>query len=484
MAGPAPDVVLDALPHGVVVYEPERGEIVAANEPFCDLVDRPQSTLVGTSVGEVVVGDATAASLVGPDCLDAARATKTLTTELRGPDGTVPVAVDLRPAGESWVAATVRDASDGRERRLRRFETIVETLDDVVYALDAEGRFVYVSPSVADVKGVDPDAFLGTHFAEWVDEATAARARREMTAIEQGEQAVATLEYDFQRANGERIDAELRFVSTTLPGGDPGWAGLIRDITERVEHRREIERQNERLERVARLVSHDLRNPLAVAQGFLDFAREEHGENESFDRIDASLSRIDVIAGDLLTMARTGSPEDRVPVVLERVVERAWENVVTGDAALDVALDGYEVTAVPGRLQQVVENLFRNAIEHGSTGDPGAGSDPTPRSPARATSDGGTEVDAAAVETTDGPGIGRGLTVTAGRLPADDGFFVADDGPGIPPDLRDRVFERGVSGRDGTGLGLAIVRSVADEHGWDVAVTESDGGGARFEFRT
>lgn len=438
MAGPAPDVVLDALPHGVVVYEPERGEIVAANEPFCDLVDRPQSTLVGTSVDEVVVGDATAASLVGPDCLDAARATKTLTTELRGPAGPVPVAVDLRPAGESWVAATVRDASDGRERRLRRFETIVETLDDVVYALDAEGRFVYVSPSVADVKGVDPDAFLGTHFAEWVDEATAARARREMTAIEQGEQAVATLEYDFQRANGERIDAELRFVSTTLPGGDPGWAGLIRDITERVEHRREIERQNERLERVARLVSHDLRNPLAVAQGHLDLV---DGNEETVETIADSLSRMERLVEDLLTLAREGqTPADLQPVALAETARRAWGSVETGDATLQVETDA-TVRADEWRLASVFENLFSNAVEHGAV-------------------------------------PGEPLTVRVESLR--DGFAVVDDGDGFREDSAETLFEPGHTTSDtGTGLGLGIVAEIVEAHDWTISVSDREDGGAR-----
>jgi signal transduction histidine kinase len=74
------------------------------------------------------------------------------------------------------------------------------------------------------------------------------------------------------------------------------------------------------------------------------------------------------------------------------------------------------------------------------------------------------------------------VTVTVGGLP--DGFFVADDGPGIPPEDRERVFETGYStSAEGTGFGLRIVREVAQAHGWDVSVTESDGGGARFEIR-
>jgi len=83
-----------------------------------------------------------------------------------------------------------------------------------------------------------------------------------------------------------------------------------------------------------------------------------------------------------------------------------------------------------------------------------------------------------------GPANGRsaaGITVTVGAM--DDGFYVADDGPGIPESERDRIFETGYStNEDGTGFGLDIVREIVEAHGWAVTVTESETGGARFEL--
>ncbi|WP_239640455.1 sensor histidine kinase [Halogeometricum pallidum] len=74
---------------------------------------------------------------------------------------------------------------------------------------------------------------------------------------------------------------------------------------------------------------------------------------------------------------------------------------------------------------------------------------------------------------------GERVTVTVDRL--SDGFSVEDDGPGIPAEERDDVFEYGYStADDGTGFGLNIVAEIADAHDWDVAVSEGDGG-ARFE---
>jgi signal transduction histidine kinase len=63
-----------------------------------------------------------------------------------------------------------------------------------------------------------------------------------------------------------------------------------------------------------------------------------------------------------------------------------------------------------------------------------------------------------------------------------DGFYVADDGPGIPADEREEVLDAAYSTADeGTGFGLTIAREIAAAHGWDLAVTESDAGGARIE---
>ena len=198
-----------------------------------------------------------------------------------------------------------------------------------------------------------------------------------------------------------------------------------------------LQRQNDRLEQFTAVVSHDLRNPLNVLQGSLSLA-EESGDSEHFERARRAIDRMDALVEDLLSLARAGDAiDDPGPVDLGALARRCWEGVDTGDATLDVAADR-TVLADESRLRQLLENLFRNAVEHG--GD---------------------------------------VTVTVGGLA--DGFYVADDGPGIPPDERERVLEGGYSTADGgTGLGLRIVAEVATAHGWELSVGESDGGGARF----
>jgi PAS domain S-box-containing protein len=208
------------------------------------------------------------------------------------------------------------------------------------------------------------------------------------------------------------------------------------------ERRDELQRRNERLSEFASVVSHDLRNPLSVATGRVELAREERA-SEDLDVAARALDRIGTLIDDLLTLARTGEPlADREEVPLREVADRCWANVETRDARLALETTRL-VRADASRLEQLLENLFRNAVEHG----------------------------------------GSAVTVRVGDLSDADGFYVADDGAGVPPDLRSRVFEGGFTTRtEGTGFGLAIVRQVAEAHDWTVRLTESEGGGARFEF--
>ncbi len=221
-----------------------------------------------------------------------------------------------------------------------------------------------------------------------------------------------------------------------------GARGAFQDITDRKERERELQRTNARLEEFTSVVSHDLRNPLTVAQASLELGRESE-DPADFDRVEAAHERINALITDLLTLAREGRQVEATrPVVLEEVIEAARETIPSDQATIDVELDDYCLDADESRLRQLVENLLSNAVRHG----------------------------------------GEDVTVRIGVLPDDAGFYVADDGPGIPPSMREDVFTQGYStARDGSGFGLAIVRAVAEAHGWTVKATEGAAGGARFE---
>jgi PAS domain S-box len=219
-------------------------------------------------------------------------------------------------------------------------------------------------------------------------------------------------------------------------------AALSRAEREQRRHarRRGLERQNERLAEFASVVSHDLRSPLQVVDGKLDLARAEC-DSEHLDDAAAAVGRMDALIEDLLTLARQGERVENAEAVdLEGVTEACWRHVETADATLAVDTD-LRIYADHDRLEQLLENVFRNAVDHG-----------------------GTDV-----------------SVSVGGS-GETGFFIADDGPGVPADRREQVFERGYSTADGgTGFGLAIVQEVAEAHGWSVTITDAESGGARVE---
>ncbi|WP_103019231.1 PAS domain-containing protein [Salinibacter altiplanensis] len=212
-----------------------------------------------------------------------------------------------------------------------------------------------------------------------------------------------------------------------------------------LEHRRateRLERQNERLDNFAGLVAHDLRNPLNVAKGRLELV-DDTEDLSHLPAIDRALMRMDAIIEDLLAItwgSQRLDPDNLEDCDLGRLATLCWERVDMPEAHL--ALDAApRVHADENRLQRLLENLFRNAIEHG----------------------------------------GDGVTLRVGAL--DDGFFVEDDGPGIPPDQREQVLKAGYSSNEeGTGLGLSIVKTIVDAHGWSLSLTEGREGGARFNI--
>ena len=219
----------------------------------------------------------------------------------------------------------------------------------------------------------------------------------------------------------------------------------------RIQSRADLQAQNERLEEFASIVSHDLRNPLNVAEGRVTLARGEC-ESDHLAHVATAHRRMRTLIEDLLALAREGEAvTDVEPIDLGRLFETEWIHVDTGDATSAVETDRV-VRADRNQLRRLLANLVRNSVEHGSTNDrAGARSD------------------------------GASVRIEIGDV--DGGFYVEDDGPGIPRDRRERVFEAGHTTSDsGTGFGLAIVERIADAHGWTVSLSEGTDGGARFEF--
>ncbi|MFK5602667.1 sensor histidine kinase [Haloferax volcanii] len=278
----------------------------------------------------------------------------------------------------------------------------------------------------------------------------------------------------------------LVFEDGTLLVGSVALAvGAVRWSTHRDARETELRRRNDRLDQFASVVTHDLRNPLNVAQMRLELAREGHG-TEHLSTVADAHDRMEALIQDVLQLARVGEEVGEVePVSLATVAADAVTNTSLGASGLTVEADA-RLLADRGRLTAVFENLFRNAVEHGSTSrrespDETASRDVPTETPSPAADKSAADASGRRARA-DADGGTPGVNVRVG--PLEDGFFVEDDGPGIPPEEQDRIFESGYSTDSrGTGLGLAIVAGVADAHGWEVTATTGKNGGARFEFR-
>lgn len=202
----------------------------------------------------------------------------------------------------------------------------------------------------------------------------------------------------------------------------------------------ELQRMQKRMDSLA----HDLRNPLAVAQQYTSIAQDAEDE-EALTRVENSLDRISVLIETRLEDSLAEASEKALAeTAFEDNIEQAWYCVDTKNATLETRTgdEPFHIRVENSHICSILENLFRNAVEHG----------------------------------------GSDVTVTVGRLRNTHGFYVADNGPGVQSPCKEAIFDDGVSTGDGPGIGLSIVKMLSDLYEWQINVTESDSGGARFEF--
>ncbi|MFB6233498.1 MAG: sensor histidine kinase, partial [Haloarculaceae archaeon] len=225
------------------------------------------------------------------------------------------------------------------------------------------------------------------------------------------------------------------------------WGNTVESALERIEQidrlqeqQTDLKRERDRLDDFATIISHDLRNLVNVAHGHLGMAQSQ-ADLSRLEPVGDALERMDDIIDDTLTLTKQGETVDEFERVDIPVLAADCLDVIETATATVECVDEFSILADPDRLAHVFENLFRNCVDHG----------------------------------------GADVTVTLGRT--DDGFYIADDGPGIPPEDRESVFESGyTTSAEGSGLGLRIVEQIVEAHGWSITVSDSEAGGARFDI--
>lgn len=350
------------------------------------------------------------------------------------------------------IRGTIQDITERKEREqeLESEQAFIEqslnTLNDIFYFVDTEGNFQRWNETLPELTSYTDEEIASMNaleFFEGVHQKSIEDAIKDI--LQTGSNVT---EAEITTKDGRQIPHEFRGVRMTDETGTPtGIIGIARDITERktreqqlTERKNELMAERDRLDEFVSVVSHDLRNPLNVATLRLELAREQ-SEIEDLDAVAGALDRMDTLIDDLLLLARNGKQRGELEQInLNNIVTRSWENVETKDATFVIETDG-TLYADRNRLQQLFENLFRNAVEHG----------------------------------------GDDVVVTIGAL--NDGLSVEDDGSGIPHTEQTTVFEAGYStAQENTGFGLSIVKQIVDSHGWDICMTDGSQGGARFEI--
>lgn len=322
-----------------------------------------------------------------------------------------------------------------------------DALPGQAVVLDLSGRILTTNRAwreFAATNGQNSD-HVGTNYlavCEASDDEQAVRTAEAIRSLVEEDRETVSVEYPCHTPDRERW-----FTMRALRFAHEGEKYLLvhhHEITDRKRAELDLRAQNDRLETVAGVLSHDLRNPLNVALGRADLLDSESetdtgradetdtgraDETEHLAALTRSLERMEAIVENALVLAADEEVTDTRRVELDDRADEAWRQVQTGDVSLVLA-ESVAFQADSDLLAHVFENLFRNAAEHGA----------------------------------------RQVTVGA----CESGFYVEDDGPGIPAEEREQVFEASYStAADGTGLGLAIVRQVVEAHGWSVSATES-----------
>mgnify|MGYP000306641182 CR=1 FL=1 len=315
----------------------------------------------------------------------------------------------------------------------RKYQRLVENTPDVVAHVAPDGEVLAANESFESLLDADRNALVGQDLPDvFGDGVGTERLETGQRAIEEDE-----------TIRTEDVFRGRYFENTFVPldvRGGKSFQLISRDITSQKERERELRRQNERLETFASVVTHDLRNPLNVASSSLELLEPDIGDREPYTQIDQALSRMDDLINDVLAVARQGEKaHDLTPVSVGAVATDAFASVNEEKATLTID-SSTTVIADESRLQAFFQNLFANAATHA------------------------------------GPDVSIEVGIEEG------GFYIADDGPGIDASAREEVFELGyTTDQAGTGMGLAIVKQIADAHGWEIDISESEAGGARFE---
>ncbi len=354
-----------------------------------------------------------------------------------------------RPYATVGMFRDVTDRSSAKDQLDRLFNLSTDML--CVGGLD--GYFKQINPAFERTLGWSAEELLSQSFLEFVHPDDREKTIAELDRLSQG-----LLTVDFQNRYRDK-DGSWHWMSwRATPMADKGLVyAIARDVTQQMRVKEELARSNEDLAQFAYAASHDLRAPLRAITNLTEWIEEDMAgrlspkAQEHLTTLRGRAQRMDALVGDLLSYSRVGREANGVTAVDTAAVIHDVTELLSPPQGFDVVVRPPMPVLLTQRapFEQVVRNLIGNALKHHDRSE-------------------------------------GCIVVSAAQRDGLWEFSIADDGPGVPAEFHDRVFQmfqklRSSDEVEGTGMGLALVRRIVEVNGGDIRL-ESAGRGTTVRF--
>ncbi len=379
---------------------------------------------------------------------------------LRVADGDLRHRISVRTGNEigelaaSFNAMTA--ALEERSRELaaseRKYRLVTERANDIIFALDQEGRFTFASGRLRTLAGIEPAEVLGRGLADVMEISRSADWMRMMEPGASSGRVESSFLAELPTRAGKRLPLEVSVTRVADPDEPPGFSGVARDVSERRRLEEQLA-QAQKMEAVGRLaggIAHDFNNLLTAILGYCEMARGEIGENPSaeasLDQVASAGQRAAGLTRQLLAFSRRQVLTPRL-LDLNEVVQGMAEmlrRLIGEPVALVTRLTSARarIMADKGQMEQVIMNLALN------------GRDAMP--------------------------AGGVLTIATETAEESVMLEVTDTGTGMAPEVQAHLFEPFFTTKEqgkGTGLGLSTVYGIVQQASGTIAVESAVGRG-------
>jgi len=370
-----------------------------------------------------------------------------------------------------------KQAEEALRQSENRYRDLFDSISDIIYTQDLQGRFTSVNPAAAELFGYSAEELIGRKGSEFMLPQYRERFETEYLATLREKEFMAGLgQYRDKEENKHFI--EYRSTLVRPEKGEPYISGIGREVTERVRAHRQVQQlqkqllHSQKMEAVGTLaggIAHDFNNTLAVMMGYTELAlsvtKPGDPRQEQLEQVFQAGERAAAMVKQLLNFSRRNDL-NRSPVVLQALVEDGLEVLkasLPAKVELGIALQapGEVILADPSQMHQVLTNLVENAFF--------------------AMRQSGGVLSIRLERITLGPGQAAAQEeLAAGEYLR---LTVGDTGPGMTPQVRERVFEPFFTTKqvnEGSGMGLAVAHGIVTSHGGAIQVESKPGKGAVF----